>query len=80
MLKIKLDDLMQAVIDIKSTPNLMTLSDNMKNALVSGVQEISTEICIKAFNYYKVNDFEPEEQIIPVMRKVVTVALEKGMI
>lgn len=58
----------------------MFLTQQMKNALVSCVDELLSGLRLKAFDYYKYNEFEPTPEIIPVMRAVVNEALRKGVI
>ncbi len=73
-------DILSAVGVAEETPGLLNLTDAMKSAIVDGLSELKAAISMKAFEYYKVNDFEPTEEIIPLMRGVVEVALEKGVI
>lgn len=61
-------------------PGTQYLSDRMKVALVDGFEALQTEVSLVAFNYFKVNDFEPTEPIINIMRGVVTVAAQKGLV
>ena len=75
-----LNDVMHAIINIKSTPNLLYLTDSMKQVIVESLQSMEGELCAVAFEYFKVNDFEPNDQINNVMRKVVEVALERGLL
>lgn len=79
-LKQRLNDIMESVIVIKSTQGLQFLTDLMKSTLTSGLTELSDDISLKAYQYFSVNDFEVSEEIIPVMRNVVKVALAKGVI
>ena len=79
-LQARIRDTMEAVYVVKNTQGLIFLTDSMKNSLVSGVSELMEMICMLAFRYYQLNDFEPTEQLIPVLRKVVEVALQKGAI
>lgn len=79
-LTMRINDIMRAIGIVNNTQGLVVLSETMKKTLVDGLTEIHDNLCLKAFDYYKVNDFEPTEQIIPVMRRVVKVALEKGVI
>lgn len=58
----------------------MFLTQSMKEALVSGVSELLSTLRLKVFDFYKYNDFEPTEELIPIMRAVVTEALRKGVI
>lgn len=78
MMMNKLNDLMIAVNDIKKTNGLISLTDNMKQVCVDGVRDLADDIAIKAFYYFKTHEFEPTQQIIPIMRRVVEVALERG--
>lgn len=71
-------DLLNAVNLALDTQGMLNLTDTMKTSVVDGIQELYNAIALKAFEYYKVNDFEPTEEIIPIMRKVVEVAVKKG--
>lgn len=71
---------MESVFVIKSTNGLINLTDAMKNTLVSGISEISDLISLLAYSYFQTHDFEPTNEIIPVMRNVVRVALAKGVL
>ncbi len=75
-----IDDIMGSIISIKETPGLTNLTEAMKNSLNYGLSELQDSFALKAFEYFEVNDFEPTKQIIPVMRKVVSTALEKGVL
>lgn len=75
-----IDDIMASIVSIKETPGLMNLTENMKNTLNDGLSELSSSVALKAFEFFKVNEFEPTKQIIPVMRTVVQTALEKGVL
>lgn len=71
-------DLLNAVNLALDTQGMLNLTDTMKTSVVDGIQELYNAIALKAFKYYKVNDFEPTDEIIPIMRKVVEVAVKKG--
>lgn len=75
----QLNDLTVAIGEIKKTDGLLYLTDTMKTSLVTGIKDLYSDIAIKAFHYFKVNDFEPTERIIKLMRKIVSIALEKGV-
>lgn len=79
-LTMRINDIMRAIGIINNTQGMVVLTETMKKTLVDGLTEIHDSICLKAFEYYKVTDFEPTEQIKPVMRRIVQVALEKGVI
>ena len=76
----RIRDLMESVFVIKSTNGLVNLTDAMKNTLVSGISEVSDLISLLAYSYFQTHDFEPTNEIIPVMRNVVRVALAKGVL
>ena len=73
-------DLQQSLFTVDISAGTLYITERMKEALVSGVEDLQAEICLLAFEYYKVNDFEPTETIIPIMRQVVTVAAQKGLV
>ena len=71
---------MESIIAIKSTAGLTHLTDVMKNTLNNGITELVDILSLEAYSFFQVNDFEPTEEIIPVMRHVVSVALAKGVL
>lgn len=71
-------DLLNAVNLALDAQGMLNLTDTMKTSVVEGIQELYDAIAIKAYEYYKINDFEPTDEIIPIMRKVVEVAVRKG--
>lgn len=73
-------DILNAVNLAEETSGMLYLTDKMKNAIVEGIGELNSSISLMAFDYYKLNDFEPTTEIIPLMRGVVEVALEKGVV
>lgn len=73
-------DLQQSLFLVNFDAGTQFITDKMKEALTSGVSDLHSEICLLAFEFYKVNDFEPTETIIPIMRSVVTVAAQKGLV
>ena len=74
------EDILRAINEIRSTAGLTALTDTMKRTLVDGISELKTIICTKAFKYFQTVDFEPSPEIVPLMREVVSVALQKGEI
>ena len=79
MLENQIQDIMGSLNTIKSTQGLVFLTDNMKEILVDGINDLKGSICLDAYHYFQIHDFEPTEQVIPLMRTVVEVALEKGV-
>ena len=73
-------DILNAVTLAEDARGLINLTDAMKTALVDGLTELKSAIAMLAFNYYKTNDFEPTPEIVLIMREVVEIALEKGVI
>ena len=76
----RLNDVMSSLLAVKSTSGLMYLTEVMKNTLNSGLSELSDMLSLEAYTYFQTHDFEPTEEIIPVMRNVVSVALAKGVL
>lgn len=76
----RIRDLMSSILAIQSTKGLDNLTESMKNTLISGLTEVSDTISLLAFRYFQTHDFEPTDEIIPVMRNVVRVALAKGVL
>ena len=75
-----ISDVLQAIVLATKTPGLLCLTDEMKNSMVEGINELRASIALKAYSYFLVHEFEPTEHIIPLMRFVVECALEKGML
>lgn len=75
-----ISDVLQAIELAAQTPGLLYLTDEMKNAMIDGINELRSSIAVKAFNYFVTNEFEPTEAIIPLMRDVVKMCLDKGVI
>ena len=79
-LRVKLRDTMEAIAEVNNVQGILVLTDAMKQALVSGVTDLLNTLQMLAFDYFKYNDFEPTEEIIPIMRNVVATALARGVI
>ena len=73
-------DILEAVQVVKSTQGILFLTDTMKLQINSGIEELLSELRLLAFDHFKTNEFEPTEQLIPVMRSIVKEALAKGVI
>ena len=58
----------------------MFLTQQMKNVLVSNINDLLSTLRLKVFDYYKYREFEVTDEIIPIMRDVVSEALRKGVI
>lgn len=72
-------DLMGAIALATETSGMLNLTDNMKNSIVDGLNELLAAVALKAFEYYRTHDFDPTPEIIPIMRMVVQVAVDKGV-
>lgn len=79
-LRVKLRDTMEAIAEVNNVQGILVLTDTMKQALVSGVTDLLNSLQLLAFDYFKYNDFEPTEEVTPVMRGVVATALARGII
>lgn len=79
-LHVKLRDTMEAIAEVNNVQGILVLTDAMKQALVSGVTDLLNTLQLLAFDYFKYNDFEPTEEVIPIMRNVVATALARGVI
>lgn len=79
-LRVKLRDTMEAIVEVNNVQGILVLTDAMKQALVNGVTDLLNTLQLLAFDYFKYNDFEPTEEIIPIMRNVVATALARGVI
>lgn len=65
------NDLIQAIGVVQEMKSVKYLSDNMKQTLVEGINTLKTEVSKLAYEYYSSVDFEPTEEVIPLMREVV---------
>lgn len=79
-LRVKLRDTMEAIAEVNNVQGILVLTDAMKQALVSGVTDLLNTLQLLAFDYFKYNEFEPTEEVIPIMRNVVATALARGVI
>lgn len=79
-LRVKLRDTMEAIAEVNNVQGILVLTDAMKQALVNGVTDLLNTLQLLAFDYFKYNDFEPTEEIIPILRNVVATALARGVI
>lgn len=77
---VRIRDAMEAVEEVKQVEGILFLTQAMKDAIVTGVNELLSTLRLLTFNYFKYNTFEPTEEIIPIMRSVVNEALHKGAI
>lgn len=76
----RIRDVMEALLEVSQVKGALVLTDTMKTALVSGVQELMTGIQLVAYEYFKYNDFEPTQEIVGIMRGIVATALAKGLL
>lgn len=73
-------DVMEAICVVKNTEGILFLPDAMKTALNDGMDSLIHHICLLAYVYFKTHEFEPTEQVIPIMRRVVKSALMEGVL
>lgn len=78
MLKVRIRDVMTSIAGIQEMRGLEHLTDTMKSALLDGLNQLYSHLCMLSFNYFKVHDFEVNDNNKKVLREVVKVALEKG--
>ncbi|MCM1215083.1 MAG: hypothetical protein NC548_11250 [Lachnospiraceae bacterium] len=79
-IKARIRDVMEAVMEVEGMQGILVLTDTMKTALTSGIEELLASVQVLAFEHFKLNDFEPTAEVIPVMRGVVSTALSRGLI
>ena len=58
---------------ISETQTITSIPPSMQETLMKGVNTVMGRFCSTAFNYYKLNHFEPTDKVIDVMRHVVAV-------
>ena len=75
-----LDDLKVSLFSVEVVPGTDNIPDAVKTALADGVQRLLHFIAIKAYHYFEVNSFEPNNIINKSMRIVVEEALEEGVL
>ena len=71
MYKMAYEDLLEALVTAQSLTGMKNLTDKMKQMVIDGIRTMKRELCVEAYDYYSTHDFEPTEQIIPIMREVV---------
>jgi hypothetical protein len=69
-----LSDTIDAVQDILSTDGLTLVPDSIKQQLIQNLLTMKTRTAELAYSYYLFCDFEPTEEIIPIMREIVYLA------
>jgi hypothetical protein len=72
------DSVIQAIGVAQEMKDIKFLSDNAKSILVDGLSSLKFEVAQLAYDYYSMHDFEPTEEIIPVMRDVVRTYSQGG--
>lgn len=81
MVTVRMDDLMRATLVVMDTSIGMTnLTEEMKSSLIDGVNEIKTGVCIEAYNYYCVTEFEPTDQTRSIFLEIAEVAAQNGLL
>lgn len=76
-----LNDLMGATLTVTSqTVGMKNITDTMKQELISGVLSVKSSIAEVAFFYYSKHEFEDDPAIVPLMRDVVEMVAEKGLL
>lgn len=76
----KIRDVLEALQTVQTVQGLLYLTNEMKQAITSGLADLQNTLRLEAFEFFKVNEFEPNAQTIPVMRKIVQAALDAGRI
>lgn len=56
---------------VNETQTITSIPPSMQETLMKGVNTVMNRFCAMAFNYYKLNHFEPTQKIVDVMRHVV---------
>lgn len=69
--RISHDDLLEALMAAQSLSGMKNLTEKMKQTIVDGVRTMKHELCVKAYDYYSMHDFEPTEANIPILREIV---------
>lgn len=69
-LQMKIEDLYTA-LSLAENLDITMLPDSVKSSIEKGLKGIKTDVAELAFGHFTFNDFEPTEEIIPIMRHVV---------
>lgn len=69
--RMKLNDIMDAVKTAQMMSSLKNLTNAMKDTIIEGVSVLKHEVCVQAWNYYSMHDFEATGSVIDLMREVV---------
>ena len=80
LLATRLNDVMSCYASIVDVKGLTNLTGDMKEAIVSGLMELRTNICLLAYSYFTTHDFEPTDEIVKIMRSVVECAIKEGVL
>lgn len=71
MYRMKLNDIVEAIKTAQMMTQMANLTNVMKDTIIDGVCVLKHEVCVLAWKYYSMNDFEPTPSVIDVMREVV---------
>ncbi len=83
MLVAALQDVYLAASAAKQTLGVLVLTDAMKCALTDGLMKIKRTLAIVAYRYFQHSDTipdEPSKELVKVLRDVVSVAAEEGLV
>lgn len=70
-IRVGLNDLTMSISIAQENKAVRYLTDQMRQALAEGLRSVRTNLCKLAYRYYSDFDFEPTDQVIPLMREVV---------
>lgn len=72
------DDLLQAILVVQEMKSVSYLNDSIKQTLIEGFKSLKVDVARLAYPYYSLVDFEPTEEVIPLMRDVVKMYSQGG--
>lgn len=65
------DDVVLAIDIMKQQSNMVTISSDLKNVVISGIRGVLEIVCADAWDYYKTEDVPVQEGTIDALKTVV---------
>lgn len=70
MVAIVLEDVYKSINLVKQV-NYVKVPDSIRKSLIMGLKKLKYEICLMAYDYYSINEFQPTPEVVEIMQDVV---------
>ena len=78
MVKSMLTDTLSGIMAAQTNKSIAYLSNGMRDAIVSGIDNALASICDLAWDYYTIHDVPEDPSFAAVLRTIVEYHYEKG--